>query len=381
MIAKAFRRNLPPDTFSNLRYYPHMHIGLLIYGSLDTISGGYLYDRKLGRHLHEQGHDVEIFSLPWRNYGAHLRDNFSRSLFRRLVDAPLDILLQDELNHPSLFWLNGRLKPHITYPIISIVHHLRIDEQHLALWQPLYQAVERRYLRSIDGFIFNSQTTKQGVQQLVGDKRPSVVAQPAGDRFAPLSKTAVLQKTQQDGPLKLLFVGNVTPRKGLHTLIQALGRLPKERWTLDVVGSLTVDPAYANRWLVKETTVLDIQKRITVYGQVNDTHLENLYTRNHLLVVPSQYEGFGIVYLEGMAFGCPAIGSTAGAAHEIITPAETGYLIEPEDTVVLAQHLQALIDDRALLTQLATAAHARFLEHPAWETSMAKIETFISDRF
>ena len=52
-----------------------MKIGLIIYGSLDTLSGGYLYDRMLVRELRRAGHQVEIISLPWRSYPAHLADN------------------------------------------------------------------------------------------------------------------------------------------------------------------------------------------------------------------------------------------------------------------------------------------------------------------
>ena len=62
-----------------LNYYP-MKIGFVIYGSLDTLSGGYLYDRKLVEYLRAQGDTVEIISLPWRNYAAHLTDNFSFKL-------------------------------------------------------------------------------------------------------------------------------------------------------------------------------------------------------------------------------------------------------------------------------------------------------------
>jgi hypothetical protein len=72
-----------------------MHIGLIIYGSLDTISGGYFYDRKLVEYLRSQGDVVEIISLPWRNYTSHLMDNF-----RFRLPQKLDILVQDELSHP-----------------------------------------------------------------------------------------------------------------------------------------------------------------------------------------------------------------------------------------------------------------------------------------
>ena len=105
-----------------------MRIGLVIYGNLDTLSGGYLYDRKLVEFLRDEGDEVEIISIPWRNYAAHLTDNFSPSLLGRLDSPNFDVLIQDELNHPSLFLLNRRLKSLVNYPIISIVHHLRSCE-------------------------------------------------------------------------------------------------------------------------------------------------------------------------------------------------------------------------------------------------------------
>ena len=124
-----------------------MKLGLLIYGSLDTLSGGYLYDRKLVEYLRTQGDTVEIISLPWRNYAAHLTDNFH---FR--LPPGLDLLIQDELNHPSLISANSRSHP---YPIISLIHHLRCSEQRPAWQNWFYRIIEKRYLNSVDGFIFN----------------------------------------------------------------------------------------------------------------------------------------------------------------------------------------------------------------------------------
>ena len=55
-----------------------MHIGLLIYGEMDTISGGYLYNRQLVAFLRNQGEQVTIIALPYRNYRRHITDNFKR---------------------------------------------------------------------------------------------------------------------------------------------------------------------------------------------------------------------------------------------------------------------------------------------------------------
>ena len=93
-----------------------MKIGLIIYGSLDTVSGGYLYDRKLVESLRKRGDQVEIISLPRRNYAAHLTDNFHFRLPRGF-----DLIIEDELNHPSLLEANRREHSH---PIVSLVHNL-----------------------------------------------------------------------------------------------------------------------------------------------------------------------------------------------------------------------------------------------------------------
>jgi hypothetical protein len=61
-----------------------MHIALVIYGSLDEVSGGFLYDRKLVEHLQQRGHEVTVIPLPWRSYEWSLVDNGSHRLLRRM---------------------------------------------------------------------------------------------------------------------------------------------------------------------------------------------------------------------------------------------------------------------------------------------------------
>ena len=354
-----------------------MKIGLIIYGSLETISGGYLYDRKLVNYLRASGDEVEIISQPWSAYGRHLGHNFSREMLGRLRDARFDVLLQDELNHPSLVWLNGRLRHTITYPIISIVHHLRSSEVHPRGLMPVYQQVERRYLRSVDGFVFNSQTTKREVEKMTGREKPHVVATPAGDRFQPvISSEEIVARCRETGPLRLLFVGNVMARKGLHVLVVALAQLPKIDWRLDVVGETAVDPAYSQR-IQQQITQAGLADRITLHGPLPDEELAHHYRQSHLLVVPSQYEGFGIVYLESMSFGLPAIGTTSGAAGEIIRDGENGFLIGEGETSVLSHRIHHLQQNRDELTRLSLNARQSFLTWPTWDDSMSKIRAFM----
>ena len=113
------------------------------------------------------------------------------------------------------------------------------------------------------------------------------------------------------------------------------------------------------------------------HGPLDNAPLIEKLKSAQVLVVPSSYEGFGIVYLEGMAFGLPAIGTTAGAAGEIIREGETGFLIAPGDADMLATRLQALAADRPLLAQMGVAALKRYAQQPRWYQTATEIRRFL----
>ncbi len=356
-----------------------MKIGLVIYGDLETLTGGYLYDRKLVDYLRSQGDAVEIFSLPWRNYARHLLDNFSQRLIRSLAKAQLDVLLQDELNHPSLLRLNRSLKSSVDYAIVSIVHHLRSSELRPGWQNSLYSVIEKDYLARMDGFVFNSVTTRETVEALIGKGERGVVAFPGRDGVNPgITWEAMERRAAKGGPLRVLFVGSLIPRKELHTLLAALGRLPSDSWRLDVVGSPAADPAYAKS-VRAQIGKLGIEEQVRLLGPLTGRELEVCYARSHLLAVPSSYEGFGIVYLEAMGFGVPALASTAGAAHEIITHGRNGFLVRPGHAEAIATHIEELIDDREKLGRMGLAALERYSSHPTWAEAAAGIRSFIEE--
>ena len=356
-----------------------MHIGLVIYGSLDIVTGGFLYDRKLVEYLRSKGDSVEVFSLPWSHYATHLTHNLASTLIERIVNADPDVLIQDELNHPSLFITNRRLRNRVAYPIVSIVHHLRCSELRPDWANRLYSVVEKHYLTTVDGFVFNSTTTRDTVEALVGTGRPSVVAYPGGDNIVPdVNRDMVISRATEVGPLRILFVGGLIHRKNLHTLIKALARLPRECVHLNVVGSLETDLEYVR--LIRETIEsLGMGDRVTLLGTLTGDDLARLYARSHMIAVPSSYEGFGIVYLEGMGFGLPALASSVGAAHEIISHGRDGFLADPDDEESIAGHIHGLAHDRQELVRMSMAALQRYARHPTWSDCASAIRTFLLD--
>lgn len=356
-----------------------MRVGLLIYGDMESVSGGYLYNRKLVSYLRNQGDSVQIISLPPRHYWQHLGDNFDNAFFAQIIAAEIDVLIQDAMVHPSVFLLNYRLRKKINIPIITLVHLLTTFDFHPFYSRPFYRFIERRYFQSVAGMIVNSQTTLSQIKALLPACVPShCVAVPAGDNFPDVNVNLkqLQQKIFHSQTLKILVVGNVIFRKGLHILIHALHELADENFLVTIAGRLDMEPRYT-REVQELVETFQLQKQVVFKGIIQGNELASLYQENHLMVLPSAYESYGIVYVEAQQFGLPVIGTTAGAAKEIITHAENGYLIPPENSHALAELLQTLQNDRALLFTLSQNALASYAQHPRWADSCEIIRYYI----
>jgi glycosyltransferase involved in cell wall biosynthesis len=239
----------------------------------------------------------------------------------------------------------------------------------------LYRVVEKKYLQSVDGFIFNSKTTQGVVNGLVNHGKPAVVAFPPTDRFGEAIAESEIRERAKSTELRILFLGNVIYRKGLHTLLRAISD-QRLAVSVDVVGGLTAEPQYAYE-MERYVLTHGLSSAVRFHGALDNEPLIEMYKQAHVMVVPSSYEGFGIVYLEGMGFGLPAIGTTAGAAGEIITHGEDGYLIAPDDATALAEYLHELATNRELLLKLSLNAVWRYQQQPKWNETANSIRDFL----
>jgi len=357
-----------------------MPIALVLYGRLDTLTGGFLYDRYLVEALQRRGHRVEVMGLPWRRYGACLLDNFSRGLCDRLCCGPWDLILQDELVHPSLFRLNRRIRRRSSTPIVSIVHQVLCRQPRRRWFNLAYRQLERAYLKTADAYIFNSTATRDQVRQLVGETRPHCVARPAGNRLGALySQGHIAEKSRQSGPLELLFVGNLSPVKGLQALLACLARLPRDMWRLTLVGDMAAD-----RRCVRVAHAIiaghGLEKQVVFRGRLDGDELAAVYSRSHVFAMPFAHEGFGIAALEAMSFGLPVIGSSAGGVREFVRHGENGFLVAPGDHESVGRHIDALHRDRGQLIAMGTAAFNTGCAWPSWQQALEPACVFLEKR-
>jgi glycosyltransferase involved in cell wall biosynthesis len=183
-------------------------------------------------------------------------------------------------------------------------------------------------------------------------------------RYAPQSRV------RRDG---VLFVGRITPHKGIDVLMHAL---PPDA-ALTIVGSEGHDRDLPERGYPDLLRTLAVGRRVRFAGALDDAELAREYRRAVALVLPSVErtcygrtiavsELLGLVALEAMSSGTPVIASRLGGLPEVLEDGETGFLVPPGDETALHQRIEMLLDDRALALRMGAKARDRVLARWTW---------------
>jgi len=145
---------------------------------------------------------------------------------------------------------------------------------------------------------------------------------------------------------------------------------------LELVGETDADPDYAAR--VRTAVRKAPPDSIVVSGCVDDARLGAAYASADLFVLPSRYEGYGIVYAEALARGLPVIACSVGPVPELVGR-EAAVLVEPDDADGLCAALNLLIGDSALRERMSAAAIRRASGLSRWEDTIAGFEAVLRD--
>ena len=147
---------------------------------------------------------------------------------------------------------------------------------------------------------------------------------------------------------RILFVGGIEERKGLHVLIDAIAIVKKviPDIKLHIVGGVRKASYY--RSLSTQIVNLDLQESIIFRGHLSDSELMQEYSESTVLVLPSKEESLGVVLLEAMATGTPVVASSVGGIPDIVEDGLNGFLVSYGDSQSLASSLIKLLSDDRL---------------------------------
>lgn len=174
----------------------------------------------------------------------------------------------------------------------------------------------------------------------------------------------------------MLFCGTWDDVKGVQYLADGFSRLvaimPQARLT--IVGAAMPEALVLARFSPEART------RVTVLQRVSEEEVMGQYRTHDALVLPSTYEGFGMVVLEAMSQRLPVISTPVGCAPALIRDGETGLLVRPRSADDLAAAMRRLLDDAALRARIASAAFPLALAHTWTRTAERTLASYTAAR-
>lgn len=349
----------------------------IVPGRLDRLTGGSIYDKRLADHLDSLRMRVEVASLPDLDYiaGGIAGLIAGPRLAAKLLTRRYDLVITDAWAHTTLalFSLFCRITRKRRPPVVMIVHQLRSTERPNAIARRLAEALERHALLSADSIITVSRFMRESIERLIDNRVHVTVAPPGCDSreaTAPVSERTCVDSSRD--PLRLLFVGNCMRRKGLNYLVAALSFIKDLDLKIDVVGSLEYEPDHY-RDLARESEMAGVEDKITFHGRVSDRRLAQFYAGADLFVMPSLYEGFGIVYAEAMRAGLPIIATDSGPAREIVEAGGNALVVRAADSAALAEAIRELAVDERKRERFARRSLELAARLPTWEAMCEQV--------
>lgn len=325
-------------------------------GDIDLPTGGYAYDRRLLQEWRDMGVAARHLALPGSFPYPSEADLAETG--RLILSQPYDsVLLIDGLAYGAF---PESIAAGLAGRVVALVHHpLGLETGHTPEQTTAFIARETAALRYASAIIVTSPATKR---LLVADfavpESRITVALPGVD---PAKRAAGGRLGE---PLHLLAVGSLVPRKGYDILVKALATLAGQPWRLTIIGPTDRSPATASA-LAAQIEAAGLQNRITLAGAASDTELARAYDAADLFVMPSLFEGYGMVLTEALARGLPILCTTGGAAAET-APDEAAIKVAPGDAPALARALKHLFDEPSARLRMSDAAWANAATLPRW---------------
>jgi phosphatidyl-myo-inositol dimannoside synthase len=223
----------------------------------------------------------------------------------------------------------------------------------------LQARLEARNIRRADRVITTSDYSLRRIVRFYGAEPAKISIVPEPIDLAMWERSLRDAPSNIEGPLRVLCVAHLYPRKGVDTLVRAFARV-QQNAVLRIVG---IGPEKSRlEHLVRS---LGIDRRVHFLGLLSFHELLSEYRSATLFALPTAQEGFGIVFLEAMASSLPIVAGRAAAVPEVVDEGVTALLVDPGDETALAESLATLLDEPAMRLAMGSAGAERVRKYDA----------------
>jgi D-inositol-3-phosphate glycosyltransferase len=360
-----------------------------------------VYVRDLAREFGARGIQVDVFTRSANAAVSHVTPLGTNARVIHVVSGP-EVYLETGDIYPHLpefadnvrafaasegegydviyshYWLSGwvahELRAAWGVPVVQMFHTLGRMKNRIAQLPDQQEtdiriATETDIMSWADRLIAATLAERSQMLWLYrADRRKIEVVPPGVDlkRFHPMSKAeAQAWVGVPAGHRMLLFVGRIEPLKGIDNILQAVALLRDECPGLlddvcmcviggEIVDGLPRDPEIERLMALRDK--LGLGERVTFLGARDQDVLQYYYGAAEALIMPSDYESFGMVALEAMACGTPVIASEVGGLAFLVEDGVNGFSVPTREPAALADRMRTILTDAAQQARISSAA-------------------------
>jgi glycosyltransferase involved in cell wall biosynthesis len=247
-----------------------------------------------------------------------------------------------------------------------VILHAHGGQVQLWLTTAPRRAMARAALASVDTVVAVSEAGRVALASAVGDRVVRV------DNGVDLNAHAVRPIARAGAPLRVLYAGLLTPRKGVLDLFQASEML--RSWGVDhelcLVGGTPDEGADAETAIRAAAAAHGIE----LLGSVTPEEMPAMYAHADVFCLPSWWEAMPLSLLEAMASGLPVVVTAVGDVPRVVEDGTSGLLVPPRHPASLAAALACVLLDRELRQRLGQAARARVESHYSAAGTIAAVD-------
>jgi len=341
--------------------------------------------------VYEESNGAQIVRVPTPKPYVSFKERILRELLFGRVATRYINKEGFDIVHANTAWVGFTLALHKnigglrSQGLVYTGHNPLWPEDKVHMGEKIVRLVESYAIRSADIVIALNKTMYKALTTKAKVDPGKTIIVPNGvdiEFFRPgIKDEHVLSRYGLEEQNYILFVGRVSPEKGVHILLQAFKHIANEfpnRFKLVIVGPITGTFNSARSSSYAEAMMRyareELGERVVFTGAVEKNSLRTLYSNAYCFVLPSLAEAFGMVLLEAMASGTAPIGSTAGGIPDIIIDGVNGLLFRKGDWKDLANKMLMLIADKNLRNKLTLNSRKIVEEVYSWHSITLRIK-------
>lgn len=347
-----------------------MTLHFLIPGDINTLTGGYVYDKIIIEGLEKLGYSVTVHQLS-NDFPFPSKENLKKCevVVKNIpTDNPvfIDSLAFGPM-HKILLLNRGK------NPVIPIMHlPLPKNPNFSKAEQDQFILPEQNALKLAVKIIAVSGFTKQIIMDYGIEASKIEIITPG---FSYLPRKASFP----DFPEKILCVGSYLPGKGQLLLVKALAKIRHLKWTLTMCGIQDFDPHYFKK-IQSEIETEKLGSRIFVNPPVSGESLSKAYLEADLFILPSYFENFSMALNDALYCGIPVI-TTDGGGIPFSVPHNMSVIVPKGNENELKQAIEKVLTDSAYYKNLCKATSTYYQSANSWNNSINLFQAILRDLF